>query len=220
MLQSKETEWLNGNKNKTHISSAQFSHSVMSQLFCDPMDCSTAGLPVHCQLPEFRVHSNSCPMSWWCHPAISFSVVPFSSCLQSFPASVSFQMSQFFTSGGQIWSLGFNISPSNEYLGLISFRIDWFDLLEFQETLKSLLQHHNSKASVLWCSAFFMVQLSHLYMTTGKTIALTKWTFVGKVMSLLFNMLSGLVIAFLSRSKCHLISGLHSSPAVILEPPK
>ena len=104
------------------------------------------------------------------------------------------------------WSFSFSISPSNEYSGLISFRIDWFDLLAVQGTLKSLLQHHSSKASILWCSAFFMVQLSHPYWTTGKTIALTRQTFVGKVMSLLFNMLSRLVIAFLSRSMCLLIS--------------
>ena len=98
------------------------------------------------------------------------------------------------------WSFSFNISPSNEYSGLISFRIDWLDLLAVQGTLKSLLQHHNSKASILWHSPFFMVQLSHLYMTTGKTIALTRWAFVGNVISLLFNMLSRLVIAFLPRS--------------------
>ena len=98
-------------------------------------------------------------------------------------------------------SFSFNISPSNEHPGLISFRMDWLDLLAVQGTLKSLLQHHSSKASILWCSAFFTVQLSHPYMTTGKTIALTRWTFVGKVISLLFNMLSGLVIAFLPRSK-------------------
>ena len=102
------------------------------------------------------------------------------------------------------WSFSFNISPSNEYSRLISFRIDWFDLLAVQGTLKSLFQHHSLKASVLWCSAFFIVQLSHPYMTTGKTIALTRWTFVSKVMSLLFNMLSRLVIAFLPRSK-HLL---------------
>ena len=99
------------------------------------------------------------------------------------------------------WSFSFSISPSNEYSGLISFRIDWFDLLAVQGTLKGLLQHHSSKASILWHSVFFMVQLSHPYMTTGKTIVLTRWTFVGKVMSLLFNMLSRLVIAFLPRSK-------------------
>ena len=106
------------------------------------------------------------------------------------------------------FSFSFSISPSNEYSGLISFRIDWFDLLAVQGTLKSLLQHHSSKASILQCSSFSMVQLSHLYMTTGKNIALTRQTFVSKVMSLLFNMLSRLVIAFLSRSKCLLISWL------------
>ena len=118
------------------------------------------------------------------------------------------------------WSLNFNISPSNEYSGLISFRMDWLDLLVVQGTLKSLLQHHSSKASILQCSAFFMVQLSHPYMTTGKTIALTRQTFVDKVMSLLFHMLSRLVITFLPRSKRLLIPWLQSPPAVILEPPK
>ena len=118
------------------------------------------------------------------------------------------------------WSFSFSISRSNEYLGLISFRVDWLDLLAVQGTLKSLLQHHSSKASIFWCSAFFTVQLSHPYMTTGKTKALTGWTFVGKVMSLLFNTLSRLVIAFLQRSKHLLISWLQSPSAVILEPRK
>ena len=118
------------------------------------------------------------------------------------------------------WSFSFNISPSNEYSGLISFRMDWLDLLAVEGTLKSLIQHHSSKASILRCSAFFIVQLSHPYTTTGKTIALTRQTFVGKVMSLLFNMLSRLVIAFLPRSKCLLISWLQSPSTVILEPPK
>ena len=118
------------------------------------------------------------------------------------------------------WSFSFNISPSNEHPGLISFRMDWLDLLAVQETLKSLLQHHSSKASILWRSACFIVQLSHPYMTTGKTIALTRWTFVGKVMSLLFNMLSRLGKTFLPRSKHLLISWLQSSSAVILEPRK
>ena len=127
--------------------------------------------------------------------------LPFSSHFQSFPASVSFQMSQFFASGGQYWSFRFNISPSNEYSGLISFRMDWLDLPAIQRTLKSLFQHHSSKASIVRPSAFFIVQLSHPYMTTGKTIALTRQTFVGQVMSLLFNMLSRLVIIFLPRSK-------------------
>ena len=118
------------------------------------------------------------------------------------------------------WSFSFNISPSNEHPGLICFRMDWLDLLAVQGTLKSLLQHHNSKASILLHSAFFIVQLSHPYMTTGKTIALTRRTFVDKVMSLLFNMLSRLVITFLPRSKCLLISCMRSPSAVILEPPK
>ena len=118
------------------------------------------------------------------------------------------------------WSFSFSISPSNEHPGLISFMMDWLDLLAVQGTLKSLLQHHSSKASILQCSAFFMVQLSHPYTTTGKTIALIRWTFVGQVMSLLFNMLSRLVIAFLLRSKQLLISWLQSPSAVILEPRK
>ena len=118
------------------------------------------------------------------------------------------------------WSFSFSISPSNEHPGLISFRMDWMDLLAVQGTLKSLLQHHSSKASILWCSAFFTVRLSHPYMSTGKTIALTRQTFVGKVMSLLFNMLSRLVISFLPRSNCLLISWLQSPSAVILEPKK
>ena len=118
------------------------------------------------------------------------------------------------------WSFSFSTSPSNEYSRLISFRMDWLDLLEVQGTFNSLLQHHSSKASILWHSAFFIVQVSHPYMTTGKTIGLTRWTFVDKVMSLLFNMLSRLVIAFLPRSKHLLISWLQSPSALILEPPK
>ena len=118
------------------------------------------------------------------------------------------------------WSFSFSISLSNEYSGLMSFRMDWLDLLAVQGILKSFLQYHSSKASILWCSAFFTVQLSHPYLTTGKTIALTRWTFVGKVMCLLFNMLSRLVITFLPRNKCLLISWLQSPSAVILEPPK
>ena len=118
------------------------------------------------------------------------------------------------------WSFSFSISPCNEHPGLISFRMDWLDLLAVQETLKSLLQHHSSKASILWRSAFFTVQLSHPSMTIGKTIALPRWTYVGKVMSLLFNVLSRLVITFHPRSKCLLISWLQSPSAVILEPKK
>ena len=118
------------------------------------------------------------------------------------------------------WSFSFSISPSNEYSGLISLRMDWLDLLAVQGTLKSLLQHHSSKASILWCLVFFIVQLSHPYMMTGKTIALIRWTFVGKLMSLLFNMLSRLVITYLPRSKLFLISWVQSPSAVILEPNK
>ena len=128
--------------------------------------------------------------------------------------------SALFVRWPKYWSFSFNISPSNEHQGLISFRMDWLDLLAVQGTLKSLLQHHSSKASILWHSAFFIVQLSHPYMTNGKTIASTRWTFVGKVMSLLFNILSRLVITCLPRSKCLLISWLQSPSVVILEPPK
>ena len=173
-----------------------------------------------CPSPTPGVYSNSCPSSRWCHPAISSSVVPFSSCPQSLPASGSFPMKQLFSWGGQVWSFSFSISPSNEYSGLISFRMDWFDLLAVQGTLKSLLQQHSLKASILQCSAFFTVQFSHPYMTTGKTIVLTRQTFVDKVMSLLFNMLSRFVITFLPRSNRLLISWLQSPSAVILEPQK
>ena len=153
--------------------------------------------------PTPRACSNSCPSRQWCHPAIPASVVPVSSHLQSFPASGSFPMSRFFESDGQ--SIGVSASASvlsNEYSGLISFSIDWLDLLAVQGTLKSLLQYHSSKTSVPQRSAFFIVQLSHPYLTTGKTIALTRQISVGKVMSLLFNRLSRLIITFLLRSKC------------------
>ena len=183
-----------------------------------PHGLQHAGLPCPLSTP-----GASCPLSRWCHPAISSSVVPFSSRLQYFPASASFLTSQFFASGGQsfwLWSFSFSISHSNEYSGLIFFRMDWLDLLAVQGTLKSLLQHHSSKASILLCSAFLMVQLSHSYMTAGKTIVLTIQTFVGKVMSLLFNTLSEFVIAFLPRSNHLLISGLQSLTTVILEPKK
>ena len=156
-----------------------------------------------CPSPTPRVYSDSCPLSWWYHPSISSSAVPFSSCLQPFPASRSFQKSQLFKSGGQ--SIGVSASmniPPNEYSWLISFRMDWLELLEVQGTLKSLLQCQSPKASILWHLAFFIVQCSHTHMTTGKTIALTRQTFVGKVMFLLFNMLCMLVIIFLPRSKC------------------
>ena len=200
------------------FSSVQFSHSVVSDSL-RPHELQHARPP--CPSPMPGVYSNSCPLSRWCHPAISSSVVPFSSCPQSFPALRSFQMSQFFASGGQkYWSFSFSISPSKEHPGLISFRMDWLDLLVVQGTLKSLLQHHSSKASVLQRSAFFIVQLSHPYMTTRKIIALTRLTFFGNVMYLLFNMLSRLVIIFLPRSKRLLISWLQSPSAVILEPKK
>ena len=147
----------------------------------------------------------------FCHPHL---LLP-----STFPSITSFPVTQCFTSHSQsiVCSFCFSISPSNEYSGLISFRIDWFDLA-VQGTLKSLLKHHTLKVSVLQRSVFFMVQLSHLYMTIGKTIALTLWTFVGKVMSQLFNIPSRLIIAFLLRSRCLLISWLHSLSAVILEP--
>ena len=132
-----------------------------------------------CSSPTPGVYPNPCSLSRWYHPTISSSVVPFSSCPQSLPASGSFPMSQFFLSDGpEYWSFSFSISPSSEHPGLISFRIDWLDLLAVQRTLKSLLQHHSSKASILQCSAFFIVQLTHPYMTTGKAIALIRLTFV------------------------------------------
>ena len=165
-----------------------------------------------CPSPTPGAYSNACPWSRWCHPTISSSVVPFSSCPQSFPASGSFPVSQFFTSGGQ--SIGVSASASVLPMNIQdwSFRMHWLDLLAVQGTLKNLLQHHISKVSILRCSAFFIVQLSHPYMTTGKNIALTTWTFVGKVMSLLLNMLSRLVITFLPRSRRLLISWLQSTP--------
>ena len=154
-----------------------------------------------CPPPTLRACSKSCPSSLWCHLTISSSIIALSSCLQSCPASGSLPMSVLQIRWPKYWSFSFSISPSNEYSGLISFRMDWLDLLAVQGTLKSLLQHRSSKASILQCSTFFIVQLSHPYMTTGKTIALTRWTFVGKVMSLLFNMLSRLVRDFLPRSR-------------------
>ena len=169
-----------------------------------------------CPSPTPGVYSNSRPLSRWCHPTISSSVVPFSSRLQSFPESGSFQMSQFFLSGGQSTRVSASAS-------VLSMNIqDWFPWgwTGWSPCSSGLLQHHRSKASILQNSAFFILQLSQPYMTTGKTKALTTRTFVGKVMSLLFNMLSRLVIAFLPRSKCLLISWLQSPSAVILEPQK
>ena len=182
------------------------------------MNCIMPGLPVHHKLLEFFklmsiesvMRSNHlilcCPLLLL--PSIFPSIRVFSN------------ESGLHIRWPKYWSFSFSISPSDEYSGLISFRMDWLDLLAVQRTLKSLLQHHSSKASILQCSTFFIVRLSHPYMTTGKTIALSRWTFVGKVMSLLFNTLSSLVITFLPRSKHLLISWLQSPSAVILEPPK
>ena len=173
-----------------------------------------------CPSPASRDYSNSCPSSQWCHPTIS-------SCHSLLLPPSIFPSIKVFSSDSllcirwpEYWSFSFSISPSDEYSGLISLRMDWLDLLAVQGTFKSLLQHHSSKTSIFRRSAFFIVQLSHPYMTTGKTIALTRRTFVGKVMSLLFRLLSRLVIAFLPRIKCLLISWLQSSSAVILEPRK
>ena len=190
--------------------SVQFSYSVVS-ISLRPHDLQHARPP--CPLSTPGAYPNSWPLSRWCHPTISSSVVPFSSCLQS-GASGSFQMSQFFASGGQ--SIGVSVST----LFLPMSTQDWLALLAVQGTLKSLLQHHSSKASILRRSAFFIIQLSQPYMTTGKTTALTRWTCVDEVMSLLFNMLSRLIITFLPRSKHLLISWLQSPSAVILEPPQ
>ena len=202
---------------KLIFSSVQSSRSVVSDSL-RPRESQHARPP--CPLPTPGVHPNSCASSWWCHPAISSSVVPFSSCPKSLPGSESFPMSQLFTSGGQSIgvSASVSISPSNEHAGLLYFRMDWLDLLAGRLSRvfsNTTVQKHQ----------FFGAQLSsqsnsHPYMTTGKTIALTRWTFVDKVISLLFNMLSGLVITFLPRSKHLLISWLQSPSAVILEPPK
>ena len=145
----------------------QFSRSVVSDSLW-PHESQHSRPP--CPSPTPRVHWDSPPSSQWCHPAISSSVVPFSSCPQALPASESFPMSQLRIRWPKYWSFSFSISPSKEIPGLISFRMDWLDLLAVQGTLKSLLQHHSSKASILWRSAFFTVQLSHPYMTTGKTV--------------------------------------------------
>ena len=197
----------------------QFSSVGQSWLtLCDPMDCSMPSFPVHHQLPKrtqthFHQVSDAIQPS---HPLYPLLFPP-----SIFPSIRVFSHeSVFHIRWPKFWSFSFSIIPSNEYSELISFRIDWLDLLAVEGTLKSLLQHHSSKASVLQHSAFFIVQLSHPYMTTGKSIALTRWTFVGKVMSLLLNMLSMLVTTFLLRSKRLLISWLQSPSAVILEPRK
>ena len=195
----------------------QFSRSVVSDSL-QPHESQHARPP--CPSPTPGIHPNSCPSSWWYHPAISscrplLLLPPTPPSIRAFSNELTLRMRW-----PKYWSLSFIISPSNEHPGLISFRMDWLDLLAVQGTLKNLLQHHSSKASILRRSAFFTVQLSHPYMTTGKTIALSRRTFVGKVMSLLLNMLSRLVITFLPRSKHLIISWLQSPSAVILEPPK
>ena len=180
------------------------------------MYCRTPGFPIHHQLPGLaQTHVMVMPSKHLilCCPLLLLPSV--------FPSIRVFSDESFLgIRWPKYWSFSFSISPSNEHPGLISFRMDWLDFLVVQGALKSLLQHHSSKASILWCSAFFTVQLAHPYMTTGKTIALTRRTFVGKVMSMLFNMLSRLVITFLPRSKHLLISWLQSPSAMIWEPPK
>ena len=200
------------------VSSINQSVSSVAQscpILCDPMNHSMPGFPVHHQLLESnqtRVHRVSEAIQP-AHPSFSFSSVVPRTRVFSNESVLCIWLPKY-------WSFSLNISPSNKHPGMISFRMDWLDLRAVHGTLKSLLQHHSSKTSILQCSAFFVVQLSHPYMTTGKTIAFTRWTFVDKVMSLLFNMLSRLVIIFLSRSKCLLISWLQSPSAVILEHPK
>ena len=180
------------------------------------MNCSMPGLPVHHQLPEFtqtHVHRVGNAIQPSHCPLLLLLPIPPSIRVFSNESTLCMRWPKY-------WSFSFSIIPSKEHPGLISFKMDWLDLLVVQGTLKSLLQNHSSKASILWHSAFFTVQLSHPYMTTGETIGLTRWTFVGKVMSLLLNTLSRLVITFLPRSKHLLISWLQSPSAVILEPPK
>ena len=205
----------------THILVYAYFFIIYTQFSCSVMSDSLwlhglrhTRLP--CPSPAPGPCSNSCPLSQWCHPTISSSVVPFSSCLKSFLASESFLRSQFFASGGQ--SIGVSASTS-----VLSMNIqDWFllDLLIVQGTLKSVIQHHSPKASILWHSVFFMLQVSHQYMTTGKTIALTIQTFVCKVVYLLLNILSRFATAFLPRSKSLLISWLQSPSAVFWSPRK
>ena len=180
----------------------------------DLMDCSTPGLPVHHQLPEIaQIHVHQVSDAIQPSHTLSSPSPPIFLSIRAFSNESALRIRW-----SKYWS--FSISLSNEYSGLISFRIDWFDLLAIQGTFKSLLQDHSSKESTLQCSAFFMVQLSHPYITTGKTVALTRWTFVAKVMSLLFNILSRLVITFLPSHKRLLIAWLQLPSAVILEPLK
>ena len=192
---------------------SQFSCSVMSDSLW-PHGVQHARAPYPLPTPE--VYSNSCPLSRWCHLIFCCPLLLLPSIFSSI--RVFSNESAFRIRWPKYWNFSVNISPSNEHPGVISFRVDWLALLAVQGTLKSLLQHYSSKASVLRCSAFFIVQLSHPYMTTGKTIALTRQTFVGRGTSLLFNMLSRLVIAFIPRSKRLLILWLQSPSAVILEP--
>ena len=209
-------------RNLTHISSVQFSHSVMSnslQLH-EPTARQTSLSITNSQSPPKTMSIESVMPSnhlILCRPLLLLPSVFPSIRVFSNESALRIRWPKY-------WSCSFNISLSNEHPGLISFRMDWLDLLAVQGTLKSLLQHHSSKASILWCSAFFTVQLSHPYMTTGKTRArldgLTRWTFLGKVMSLLCNILSRLVITFLPKSKRLLILWLQSSSTVILEPRK
>ena len=164
--------------------SVQFSSVAQScPTLCDPMNRSTPGLHVHHQLPESIESVMPSSHLILCRPLLFLPSIFLSIRVFSNESALHIRWPKY-------WSFSFSISPSNEYSGLISFRMDWLALLAVQGTLKSLLQHHNSKASILWCSAFFIVQLSHLYITTGKTIDLTRWTFVGKVMCVLFNILS------------------------------
>ena len=199
-----------------YVFSVQFSRSVISDSL-RPHGLQHAKLP--CPSTTLRAYSNSCLLSWWYHPTISSSFTP-SPTLNLSQHQGLFQGVSSLHQMAKVLECQFQHQSFNEYSGLISFRTDWFDLLAVQETLKNFLQNHSSKVSILWHSAFFIVQLSHPYMTTGKTIALTRWTFVRQVMSLLFNMLSSLVKTFLPRSKCLLISWLQSPSAVTLEPPK
>ena len=194
----------------------QISSVAQSCLTLRPHGLQQARPP--CPSPTPRVYSNSCPLSQWRHPTISSSIVPFSSCLQSFPASRSFQMSQFSHKVAKVLEFQLQNQSLQWISGLISFKMDWFDLLAVEGTLMSLFQNHSSKAAILQLSAFFIVHLSHPYVTTGKTIPLTRRAFVGKVTSVLFNTLSRLVITFPPRSKHLLISWLQSPSTVILEP--
>ena len=207
-----------GRRSKQTFLQRKHQFSSVSQLcltLCDPIDCNTPGFPVHHQLLVFlKLMSTELVMPSdhliLYRPLLLLSSIFPSIRVFSNELALGIRWPKY-------WSFSFSISPSYEYSGLISFRIDWLDLLAVQGALKSLLQHRRSKPTILWCSAFLIVQLSHAYMTTGKTIVVTRWTFVGKVMPLLFNMLSRLVLTFLPGSKHLLISWLQSPSAVVLE---